>query len=662
MGKNNHFAIRLFAVFLCAVLLCKDSFSQPHVQNRNYLSNALNASGFRFAGTQLVNWQALQKENYIVKINRLPDSIKAAFIVKADKALLFEWPSLPATSYLEFSQNGNRTRFEQKLNERRECLNSLAIGMLVSGNKKYLPQLVNGLWATLEESTWEIPAIVAIQKAGPDLPDPEEQVIGLVSAETGVMLAVIRHMLNDQLQAYSPMINKRIVFELRKRILEPYLQCDDYWWMGFSGKPVNNWNAWINTNVLHTALLTETDPEAGIQLMRKVFRSADYFINQYPEDGGCDEGPSYWNIAGGKLIRLLQLATSVSEGRLTWSSNQLLHSIGSYIYKMHIAGDYFVNFADATPQTIPSPESVYRFGAVFNDNLLKQFAAYIFAFNKKALPANSLVEFLSSVDVYNLLNEVTPRAVLPAVSYLPDLQVMTARSDSGSTSGLFLAVQGGHNGESHNHNDVGNFIIYANGLPVIIDAGVGTYTAQTFSDQRYELWNMQSQWHNCPVINGIAQQDGKTFEATAFHLQEDQEGVKLLVEMAAAYPSLAMVKGWERTFRFNQHKHRIQLSDKYQLEQRTGELKMNFLSTCKIVQHKAGEIGFYHADGRELLLLKYAPGKMIARVEEKKMDDDKLIKSWGEKIYQLSLTVIDQKELKGVQLFEFIAPVKARSL
>lgn len=89
---------------------------------------------------------------------------------------------------------------------------------------------------------------------------------------------------------------------------------------------------------------------------------------------------------------------------------------------------------------------------------------------------------------------------------------------------------------------------------------------------------------------------------------------------------------------------------------------MNFLSICKIVQHKAGEIGFYHTDGRQLLLLKYAPGKMFARVEEKLMDDDKLIRSWGKKLYQLSLTVIDQKELKGAQVFEFFTPLKERSL
>jgi hypothetical protein len=39
-----------------------------------------------------------------------------------------------------------------------------------------------------------------------------------------------------------------------------------------------------------------------------------------------------------------------------------------------------------------------------------------------------------------------------------DRQLMTARSRAGSTEGLYLAAWGGHNAQSHNHNDVGNFL------------------------------------------------------------------------------------------------------------------------------------------------------------------------------------------------------------
>ncbi len=93
------------------------------------------------------------------------------------------------------------------------------------------------------------------------------------------------------------------------------------------------------------------------------------------------------------------------------------------------------------------------------------------------------------------------------------------RSSEGSAEGLYLAAQGGHNAESHNHNDVGNFIVYADGEPAIIDVGVETYTAKTFSAQRYEIWTMQSAYHNLPTVNGVMQGAGRQFEARDVDVQ-----------------------------------------------------------------------------------------------------------------------------------------------
>ena len=54
------------------------------------------------------------------------------------------------------------------------------------------------------------------------------------------------------------------------------------------------------------------------------------------------------------------------------------------------------------------------------------------------------------------------------------IQVMAAREKGGSPEGLYLAAKGGHNAESHNHNDVGSCIMFVDGLPGIIDVGWGS--------------------------------------------------------------------------------------------------------------------------------------------------------------------------------------------
>ncbi|HTX26243.1 MAG TPA: heparinase II/III family protein [Streptosporangiaceae bacterium] len=83
----------------------------------------------------------------------------------------------------------------------------------------------------------------------------------------------------------------------------------------------------------------------------------------------------------------------------------------------------------------------------------------------------------------------------------------------GQRDGLFLAAKAAHNGEGHNHNDVGPFIVALDGRPVLIDVGVGLYTRQTFGPDRYEIWTMQSSWHDVPEVDGAAQESGREHAA-----------------------------------------------------------------------------------------------------------------------------------------------------
>ena len=616
--------------------------------------NALQTTSWRPDKEAISKWRIAQKQDILKRIAALPDSVKKGFENKANQVLMYNWQALPASSFLEFKKNGNRIGFEKKQLERREHLYNLVIAFLLTNETKYLTPLVNGLWATLEESTWEIPAIVELQKIGADLPDPSEQIIGLVNAETSVNIAMTQWLLKDQLDDISPVINKRISSELKRRFFEPYLGRNDFWWMGFRGHNVNNWNAWINTNVLHAALLVESNMDSLQQLIAKSFRSADYFINQYPEDGGCDEGTSYWNEAGGKLIRLLTLAKSVSNGVLNWDDKNVLANMGTYIYKMHIDGSFFVNFADAVPVFIPDPESVYLYGQMFQNTALKEFAAYLFHLKGRGLESKTLVSFIQSAQLFELLTTTRPLAAKPENIFLPDLQIAVARSESDSDKELFLAVQGGHNAESHNHNDVGNFILYANGKPLIIDAGVGTYNAQTFSNKRYELWNMQSQWHNCPTINGVMQQEGQSYKASSFMMRDLKTGSKIELDIAKAYPENAGVKSWKRSF--SVVKNKILLRESYQLVKYQDTTKSHFLTVCKPHIVKPGLIVFHNKTGIRVLQLKYDPSGISTRIDYKKMEDPKMVSSWGAGLYRVSF-LLNDRSLNKVIDFEFSAPL-----
>jgi hypothetical protein len=49
------------------------------------------------------------------------------------------------------------------------------------------------------------------------------------------------------------------------------------------------------------------------------------------------------------------------------------------------------------------------------------------------------------------------------------------RDREGSTDGLYVAAWESHKEQRHNHNDVGNVIVYVDGAPVFVDAGITSW-------------------------------------------------------------------------------------------------------------------------------------------------------------------------------------------
>src|SRR5690242_21194986 len=85
-----------------------------------------------------------------------------------------------------------------------------------------------------------------------------------------------------------------------------------------------------------------------------------------------------------------------------------------------------------------------------------------------AVPSESPGRQLPALFNFAEVSKAPARQPLVRDVWLSGIQVMAARATAGSAQGLYVAAQGGHNAESHNHNDVGNFIVYANGEPVLI--------------------------------------------------------------------------------------------------------------------------------------------------------------------------------------------------
>ena len=594
--------------------------------------------------------QAAQRDAW----DGLPPSVRESLIRAGELALGHEWKPLLATRFLEFARIGDRANYERENFERRNVLIALALAECAEGDGRFLDQIVNGIWLICEETYWGLPAHLGMQRSGPGLPDATEPTVDLFAAETAAALAYIQYLLADELDAVSPLIRQRIVDEIQRRILVPNLQRDDFGWMGFdTEKRPNNWNPWVNSNWLACVLFIETDPEKQQRSIAKIMRSLDGFIDPYPADGGCDEGPGYWMRAAGSLFDALELLHHASGGQVDVFDDPLIQEMGRFIYRAHIDNDYYTNFADASAILQPEASLIYSYGQSIGDPDMMAFGAWTARQSQKAAaawgsPIHSPMRQLRSIfsaDVMEKANAYTPQ---PIDVWLPDTQVMAARDQANSGRGLYVAAKGGHNDESHNHNDVGEFIVFIGGLPLLVDAGVETYTRKTFSPQRYEIWTMQSAFHNLPTIDGFQQAPGAQYAAQNVRYHADADTATLMLDLAGVYLPQAGIKQWSRTIRLVRRQSAI-VEDDYELDHIPRSLVMSLLTPSHVSFESAGCISVSQANlpngrmsGSGLVL--YDADKFSPAVEAIPITDQRLSSVWGGQLYRVLLSAIDLKE------------------
>src|SRR5678815_2574908 len=111
--------------------------------------------------------------------------------------------------------------------------------------------------------------------------------------------------------------------------------------------------------------------------VHRIMRSLDVFMNGYPDDGGCDEGPSYWDRAGASLFDNLELLRSATNGGVDVYAHPLVRNMGQYIYRAYIREQYFVNMGDAPARVRPDPELVYAYGTRIGDPVMTGFGAFL---------------------------------------------------------------------------------------------------------------------------------------------------------------------------------------------------------------------------------------------------------------------------------------------
>ena len=477
------------------------------------------------------------------KWDSLSGELKNMLTEAGEKAAKEPWTQLLISDFTQFSKSGNRLAFEDKYFPRRRKLCSLVMAECVQNSGRFIPDILDGLYLILEESTWCLPAHNSyIRDAKQEyLPDVTRPIIDLFDAESGALVAMTEYLLRPVFEKISPYISGYVDKRLLERIFVPYLS-EHFWWMGNGREPMCNWTSWCTQNILLCALTRREDffDEARRRdFLERAAVSLDFFLDEYGDDGCCNEGAQYYSHAGLCLFGALEVMSGAIENGGMSSFDRvfedpLIKNIGSYIVRMHAGGDYYINFADCSPICGRRTAREYLFGKRTGDRALSYFAASDFAKGdtEERILTGEINLFYHVVQAFahDEMMEIAEKSaggsrISEKVHTGGEEKYAQASGEPPAPSDIFfestglmivrdehfvVAAKAGNNGDSHNHNDVGSFTVYKDGRPLIIDLGVGTYTAKTFSKERYEIWTMQSQFHNVPTfLAGNAQDLGK---------------------------------------------------------------------------------------------------------------------------------------------------------
>lgn len=588
------------------------------------------------------------KHNEREKWEQIDTDAAAYYLAEGEKLLGTIWETLPAVRYMDFYINGNRSRYEVVYFRRRSNLFTLCTAECVEGRGRFMDDILNGIWAICEESSWVVPAHNNYPSAT-ELPDVEAALnIDLFAAETGSLLAWVYYFLKDEIKKISPVMERRIIHETEKRIITPFMENNAYWWTGYiKERTVNNWNPWILSNILSAVLIFTRDPLRRLEAVRKTGDCIQHFLDSYHEDGGCDEGPSYFTVAGASLFDYLEELSDATNGAVSFWSEPLIKNIMLYIMRVYISDKYYVNFADAPARVSPDGDLLRRAGKYIEDTGLENFGCYLTSKSKSYVAGYGQIYRRFKTILTHDKSAARVSADLPKSIYFDGIQVMTAHEFANTShSGLFTAIKGGHNEESHNHNDVGNFIIYSGGEPVIIDAGVEQYTKKTFSPQRYDIWTMQSGYHNLPTVNGVMQSPGKKYCAADVCCKSDAEVDYFSVDLTAAYSDAAKIISFFRKLVFDRRARAVKVSDSYKFSGAENFIAVNLLCYSKPLK----EYGYFKIGGMKL----YMSGTDFTYdIETVYLTDQNLRSAWGkDEIYRLIIKIDCAYEASYLLQFE----------
>ena len=414
-------------------------------------------------------------------------------------------PVVKRSVYRDYQRTGRRTLGQDAFRQRLSGTVDAALALWLRHPAADLDRLQDLLWAWCETTSWVWPA-------------HERRAVDLGSSHLARTFAEILWMLDPALE---PEVKQRVGDEIERRAITPITN-----WKhpdGWATVPMN-WNHVCNANIITTALYRIRDPRLLAAYIHPLCQRLDYALGGFAPDGGCLEGPGYWNYGFGHFVDAALVLRERTGGAVNLMDDPRIEPICRYPLAAHVEGAHRAAFADGGHGYITADVAlaINRFLPI----------PELYAISTRDEQGRLAVASWRGLLLYS--GEKAADTLERTDCLLPHLGMVKLRAGGDHTTLLALA---GRNNVPHNHNDIGSFILHRRGACLLTDPGAPRYTRKTFSSRRYEILFCRSRGHSVPLINGTEQQAGSQYYATLEAEGLGTRGPKAAtLDLSQAYP------------------------------------------------------------------------------------------------------------------------------
>lgn len=500
-------------------------------------------------------------------------------------------------TYQLFFDTGNRQIYENGYFERRKQLTIL--GLLLFDDPthtEYKNKLENLLFSICNEFTWCLPAHVDRNRE--ERTKDKAHTLDLFACETAYTLAELESLLGKHLSSSLLKVMRASIFD---RVLQPFL--DQKW--NFE-KLDNNWSAVCSGSIGAAALYLMSPSEERSIILNRVNQSMDIFLSGFGRDGACVEGLSYWQYGFRYFTYYIDLLKQKEPTMVhSYFSKEKICSIAQFQQKMTISKRKVFNFSDSPEEIVPAFDLASYYHRLFPKEILLpdttwEVSELIDHCGRWAPAFRTLLWDRKEREGQSLKKEQQ--------YWLEDAQVYIYKDDR-----MQFAAKGGHNGESHNHNDLGHFILYSHKEPLVIDLGAAEYTKDYFNGKRYDFIQTRSKGHSVPIINDQEQLTGKMAHVIVNSVNKNTK--EIIYDLTHAYTVQELVS-YKRTFSCDPENVSIHIKDQFVFENNKNSLEQRLiLSDMELKEESLEELLFTKGEiGLTIILPKNISGVEVEKL------------------------------------------------